>query len=242
VGVVGASLASGDLNCPTGGSAFTSAAGVVTYACSGAVGATGATGPQGPSGPAGANGAAGAQGPQGNSIRATPDDGTGCGAAGGQHLTAIDSNGVAVPGSVQYVCNGTGGFATTGYVEQPNPPFGVQNTSDWTDLPGMIINLTVSRPGILDLLAVGSVRTFWNRGCALRFLIDDATAFPGALIQTENNLSSIPGAFTTYYVPTTAMVEQPVSAGSHTVKLQVFGNGFCSFGDYVPFRLRATVL
>ena len=54
VSVASASLTEGDTNCPAGGSQFTAAGGIVTYACNGLKGDKGDTGDTGPPGPSAA--------------------------------------------------------------------------------------------------------------------------------------------------------------------------------------------
>jgi hypothetical protein len=100
VGVTAVALAPGDANCPTGGSAFTSASGI-TYACNGAPGVNGTNGTNGKDGAQGLPGIQGQPGSALGSIDALA--GLPCGTGSNAGTISI-TYAASPPGAVSLVC------------------------------------------------------------------------------------------------------------------------------------------
>ena len=169
------------------------------------MGVMGPAGPQGPEGPPGAVGPTGPEGPPGP--------------AGAQ--------GPAGPAGPP----GPPGFAQWIFAQQTANVSKVG--AGWTDIPGVMVNISAPVPATLDLHAFGVATAINNNAssyCVFRFVVDDVPFTTSAWGEQIIGVSSDAPSWDEWSIRRWA----DVSAGDHVVKVQFASTSGESDGCYLP--------
>ncbi len=203
-------------------------------------GLDGATGPMGPQGPAGLNGADGNDGLDGATGPMGPQ-----GPAGNDGLDG--ATGPQGPQGVQGV-QGVSGLVDVQLLGQNFPV--ASNDSVWLDVPGTSYVFFLAAASYIDLQADGTLISMFGvdtaAHCGFRFVIDGTPISSAQFGDRAVGCDRLDPAMTERWCPWSARQLLSLSAGAHTVKVQLTGDSasdaLCSASDNEAFQTKLWVL